>query len=129
LDSKALIVTGASRGIGAETARLAAQHGWSVCVNYRSRRDEADAVVSAIEADGGTAIAVQADVSIESDVNRLFHTCDRQLGRLSGLVNNAGILETQARFEAIDTARAIVWLLSDEASFTTGAFIDIAGGK
>ena len=105
LNSKALIVTGASRGIGAATARLAAQRGWSVCVNYRTRRNEADAVVAAIEADGGTAIAVQADVSIETDVSRLFDTCDRELGRLSGLVNNAGVLETQARVETIDTAR------------------------
>jgi len=104
-NSKALIVTGASRGIGAATARLAAQRGWSVCVNYRTRRDEADAVVAAIRAGGGTAIAVQADVSIDADVVQLFDRCDRELGRLAGLVNNAGVLETQSRVEAIDTAR------------------------
>ena len=68
-----------------------------MCVNYRSRKDEAAAVVADIEADGGRALAVQADVSIEADVGRMFETCDRELGTLSALVNNAGVLETQMR--------------------------------
>lgn len=102
---RVLLVTGASRGIGAAIARLAALEGYAVCVNYRSRRAEADLVVEAIIAAGADAIAVQADVSVEDDVRRLFETCDRELGTLTALVNNAGILETQARAESIDRAR------------------------
>ena len=100
-----LLVTGASRGIGAATACLAASRGYSVCVNYRRDRGAADAVVKAIEQTGSNAVAVQADVAIEGDVVRLFETCDRELGTLSALVNNAGILETQMRVEAMDAAR------------------------
>jgi NAD(P)-dependent dehydrogenase (short-subunit alcohol dehydrogenase family) len=103
--SDAVIITGASRGIGAATARLAADRGYSVCVNYRSNREAAARVVEGIESHGGRAIAVAADVSVESDVMRLFETCDRMLGPLKALVNNAGILEAQARVEAIDAAR------------------------
>lgn len=101
----ALIVTGASRGIGAATARLAASRGYAVCVNYRHAREAADAVVEGIRIDGGRAVAVQADVAIESDVVRLFDTCDAELGRLAGLVNNAGVLELQSRLESIERAR------------------------
>jgi NAD(P)-dependent dehydrogenase (short-subunit alcohol dehydrogenase family) len=100
-----IIITGASRGIGAETARLAAQRGYAVCVNYRSNRAAAEGVVSAIESSGGRAIAVAADVSIEPEVERLFETCDSILGPPTALVNNAGILETQMRVEAMDSAR------------------------
>jgi NAD(P)-dependent dehydrogenase (short-subunit alcohol dehydrogenase family) len=100
-----LIITGASRGIGAATARLAAAAGYSVCVNYRQNRDAAEAVVAEIEGQGARATSVQADVSIESDVIRLFETADRTLGRLSALVNNAGILETQMRVESMDAGR------------------------
>lgn len=100
-----LLITGASRGIGAATARLAAQRGYAICVNYKSAQKEADALVSELEFKGTKAIAVQADVSIESDVLRLFKTCDERLGTLTGLVNNAGILETQTRVESMDAAR------------------------
>jgi len=201
-----VIVTGASRGIGAATARLAGQRGYSVCVNYRTNREAADGVVKAIEASGARAVAVAADVSIEADVVKLFQTCDRTLGPATALVNNAGVLEAQMRVEQMDAARlgspgeyvdyaaskgaidtltiglatevaeegirvnavragyiyrqmhasggepnrvdrvkqfvpmkrggaadevayAILWLLSTEASFTTGAFIDVTGGK
>ena len=103
--TKVLLVTGASRGIGAATATLAATQGCSVCVNYRQRHDDANAVVSAIESAGGRALAIQADVSVEADVVRMFGECERQLGRLSALVNNAGILETQTRVESMDAAR------------------------
>ena len=99
------IVTGASRGIGAATARLAAARDYAVCVNYRARRDAADAVVADIAGAGGRAIAVGADVAREAEVVRLFETCDRELGRPAALVNNAGILETQMRVEAMDAAR------------------------
>jgi NAD(P)-dependent dehydrogenase (short-subunit alcohol dehydrogenase family) len=100
-----LLVTGGGRGIGAATSRLAAERGYAVCVNYQRNRDAADGVVAAIRRAGGTAEAVQADVAVESDVVRLFDTCDRVLGSLDALVNNAGILETQMRVEAMDAAR------------------------
>ena len=100
-----VIITGASRGIGAATAQLAAQRGYAVCVNYRTNRRAADQVVAAIEAGGARAIAVGADVSIETDVVKLFETCDRTLGSVTALVNNAGVLETQMRVEHMDAAR------------------------
>lgn len=100
-----MIVTGASRGIGAATARLAAQRGYDVCVNYRGAREAADEVVRSIVADGRRGISVQADVADDADVIRLFETCDRELGRVTALVNNAAILELQARLEGIDRAR------------------------
>lgn len=100
-----VLITGASRGIGAASARLAASRGYAVCVNYRSNAKAAQSVVVDIERIGGRAIAVQADVAIEQDVVRLFETCDAQLGRLTALVNNAGILETQMRVDAMDAAR------------------------
>lgn len=103
--SRVVLVTGASRGIGAATAKLAAQNGYAVCVNYRRRKNDAEAVVRAIEARGGQAFAVEADVSVEDDVVRLFEACDRRCGPVSALVNNAGILEAQTRVESIDAAR------------------------
>lgn len=114
-----VIVTGGSRGIGAATALLAAARGYAVCVNYRSNAGAAKEVVSAITGGGGRAVAVQADVALESDVVRLFQTCDTQLGPLTALVNNAGILERQMRVEAIDAAR----LERIFAVNVTGAFI------
>ncbi len=102
---KVVVITGAARGIGAATARLAAQRGYAVCVNYRRRRDAADAVVRSIEASGGRALAVCADVSVEEQVVDLFDTAQRELGPVTALVNNAGILETQTRVDAIDSAR------------------------
>ncbi len=100
-----LLVTGASRGIGAATARLAARHGHAVAVNYAARRDAADAVVARIRAAGGTAIAVQADVAREDQVLAMFDTIDRELGRLTGLVNNAGVVDVSARLEDMSMAR------------------------
>ena len=114
-----LIVTGASRGIGAETAKLAGARGDAVCVNYCRQRTAADAVVHEITRGGGRAIAVQADVASEADVVRLFNIVDRELGPPGGLVNNAGILEAQARVEQIDAAR----LGRIFATNVTGAFI------
>ncbi len=103
--SQVLIVTGASRGIGAATAHLAAARGFRVCVNYLRQQQAADAVVAAIQQKGGTAIAIQADVSSESDVVRLFDSAVRQLGPLTALVNNAGTVERQSRLDSIDAAR------------------------
>src|SRR3954466_4770267 len=102
---KVAIVTGSARGIGAATARLAAERNYAVCVNYRSNQAAAEAVAGAIAAAGGTAIAVGADVASERDVMRLFETVDARLGPLTALVNNAGILERQTRVEQIDAAR------------------------
>ena len=102
---KVALITGASRGIGAATARLAAKHGYAVCVNYRHNQMAASSVVHDITASGGKAVAVHGDVALEADVVRLFETCDRELGRLTALVNNAGVLETQMRVETIDAAR------------------------
>ena len=100
-----LLVTGGSRGIGAATARLAAARGYDVCVNYRINKDAASRIVADVEAAGRRAVAVGADVAVESDVVRLFETCDRELGRLDALVNNAAILDKQMRLEAMDAAR------------------------
>jgi NAD(P)-dependent dehydrogenase (short-subunit alcohol dehydrogenase family) len=88
-------------------------------VNFRANRAAADAVVSTITTAGGSAIAVQADVSLESDVMRLFETCDARLGSLTALVNNAGILERQTRVAQIDAAR----LQRVFATNVTGAFV------
>src|SRR5262245_41828112 len=100
-----LVVTGASRGIGAATARLAAQRGYAVCVNYVRDRSAAEKVVADVAAGGGRAIAVQADVAVEDEVVRMFRTVDEQLGRLTALVNNAGILDLQMKVESMDAAR------------------------
>jgi NAD(P)-dependent dehydrogenase (short-subunit alcohol dehydrogenase family) len=104
-DRKLLIITGASRGIGAATARLAAGRGYAVCVNYRAARAQAESLVEEIEASGGAAMAAAADVSVEADVVRLFDSAEERFGRVAGLVNNAGILERQMRVESMDAAR------------------------
>ena len=114
-----LIVTGGGRGIGAATAKLAAERGYAVCVNYRANEAAALGVVTEIEQAGGTAIAIAADVSSEPDVVRLFETVDGRLGPLTALVNNAGILEQQTRVEHIDAAR----LQRVFATNVTGAFV------
>lgn len=87
-----LIVTGGSRGIGAATAKLGAARGYHVAVNYNRSPDQAEALVREIEEAGGRAIAIQADVSREADVVRLFETVDRTLGRVTALFNNAGVV-------------------------------------
>ena len=92
-----MLVTGGSRGIGAATCLMAAKHGYAVAVNYHSNREAADAVVAAIEKDGGKALAIQADVADEQDVVRLFATVDDKLGRITALVNNAGIVDQPAK--------------------------------
>jgi NAD(P)-dependent dehydrogenase (short-subunit alcohol dehydrogenase family) len=102
---RVLLITGGGRGIGAATARLAAQRGYSVCVNYKTSEGHAKQIVAEIEAGGGRALAVKADISSDEDVARMFDACDRQLGVLGGLVNNAGVVELQSRLEGIDTAR------------------------
>ncbi len=103
--SNVLLVTGASRGIGAATARLAAARGFAVAVNYRLRETEAAAVVASIEAAGGVARAFCADVAIESEVEALFESVERALGPIAALVNNAGVVQTQTRVESMRAER------------------------
>ncbi len=95
-----MVVTGGGRGIGAATARLAAERGFKVCVNYRRDKDSA---VSLAQKIGG--IAVQADVSVESEVEKLFRETDEKLGRITALVNNAGIVDQGTRVEKMTAAR------------------------
>jgi NAD(P)-dependent dehydrogenase (short-subunit alcohol dehydrogenase family) len=102
---KVMIVTGGGRGIGACTARLAGERGYSVCVNYLRDREAAAAVADSIERAGGNAIVVQADIGVEADVLRLFETAEKELGPPAALVNNAARLEQQMRLEEMDPAR------------------------
>lgn len=203
---KVMLVTGGSRGIGAATSLLAAQAGYHVAVNYRVNEDAASEVVATIKKQGGTAIAVSADVAVEEDIVRMFREVDEKLGPITALVNNAGILQKQCKVidldgprlqrilavnaigpmlcsrEAIkrmarssggnggaivnivrpgsvhtdihadggesagvdrikddiplkrggqpeEIARAVLWLLSDAASYCTGSILDVSGGK
>ena len=100
-----LLVTGGSRGIGAAVAELAAERGYAVCVNYRQQAAAAERVVHRLRERGSEAIAVAADVAEPADVVRLFASVDEHLGPLTGLVNNAGILEPQMRLDAMDLER------------------------
>lgn len=99
------LVTGASRGIGRATALLLAQEGYTVAVNYHRQRDAADEVATAIQALGGKAFVVQADISDESQVEAMFARIDEEGLPLTALVNNAGILFQQSRVEALSAAR------------------------
>lgn len=103
-DGRVVIVTGASRGIGAATARLAASRGYAVAINYRSNASAATRLVSEIEARGYRAIAIQGDVSIEAEAIHLFDETTRLLGPVRGLVNNAGITGQSSRFENLATS-------------------------
>ncbi len=105
MDRGGILITGSSRGIGAATAIKAAELGYSVCVNYINDLAAANAVVDSIRKQGGKAIAVAADVSQESDVERLFTVFDNELGRIAALVNNVGILAQQMRLEAMSMKR------------------------
>ena len=99
-----VLITGGGRGIGAATARLAAQRGYTVCVNYLRNRDAAAGLVDEIEKSGARAAAVAGDVAREADVMRMFDEA-RKLGPLAALVNNAGVLERQARLDEMEGAR------------------------
>lgn len=103
---KVLLVTGSSRGIGAQICRQAAADGWKVCINYASSEDEADSVVADIRQQGGIAIALQANVANEDEVITLFERIDLELGPLTGLVNNAGANGAGTRVDEMDIALA-----------------------
>lgn len=102
---KALLVTGGSRGIGAQTALLAARQGWRVAVNYQANEAAAGKVVAEIEAGGGEAFAVKGDVGSEADILAMFEAVDARFGSLQGLVNNAGVVDIKARVDEISAAR------------------------
>lgn len=143
--SQVMIVTGGGRGIGAATARLAAGRGYAVCVNYLSNAEAAEAVVRNIEAAGGRAIAVQANVAAEAEVDRLFAAVDRNLGPVTALVNNAGLAGPIDRldaapsetirqvievnvFGAIWCARAAVKRMSTRHGGQGGAIVNLSSG-
>jgi len=102
---QALVVTGASRGIGAAVAQLAAARGFRVCVNYHRQQEAAEQIVNAIRQQGGAAVAIQANVSDEAAVVRLFESATQELGPITALVNNAGTVERQSRLENFDLVR------------------------
>lgn len=114
-----LIVTGGGRGIGAATALLAAKRGYAVAVNYLRNSEAADRVVEKIEKAGAKAIAVAADVSVEKDVVAMFAETDRMLGRVTALVNNAGIVDLRSRVEDMSAERIQRML----AANVTGSFL------
>jgi len=108
--SGAMIVTGGGRGIGAAVARLAAARGYAVCINYRAGAADAEATVAAIEAAGGRACALAADVADEAAVERLFNEAQSTLGPVTALVNNAGLTGKVGRLADVngDTLRRVI---------------------
>lgn len=116
---KTVLITGGGRGIGAACARLAGLRGYQVCINYRSDGDAAAGVVRAIEDEGGTAFAIEADVAQEAEVVRMFAAIDARWGRLDALVNNAAVLAQQMRVDQMDAAR----IARIMATNVTGSFL------
>ncbi|MGR5325866.1 SDR family oxidoreductase [Vibrio sp. DNB22_17_1] len=116
-DSKVVLITGGGRGIGAATSKLFASKGYAVCINYKSNSASAEALAQDIRAAGGRCITVQADVSVENDVLRLFEQIDDELGSLSVLVNNAGILRKQSRLEDLTADRINTILTNNVTSY------------
>lgn len=104
MSDSVVIVTGGSRGIGASVSRKLARLGHTIVVNYTANKSAADTVVSEIEAEGGKAVAVQGDVGSESDILNLFKEADK-LGRLAGLVNNAGVVDMSQRVDEMSVER------------------------
>ncbi|AGB72724.1 MULTISPECIES: SDR family oxidoreductase [Rhizobium] len=104
-DAPLLLVTGGSRGIGAAVCLAAAQHGWAVAVNYASNKDAAEAVVGTIVDAGGEAIAIAGDVGKPEDIKSIFAKVDAHFGRIDGLVNNAGIVDSVHRIDEMTSER------------------------
>ncbi len=121
LQSKAangvVIITGGSRGIGAQTAKLFASNGYAVCINYKSQTEPAKRLVKEITEAGGQCIAVQADISQEQEVTRLFNRVDAELGVVTILVNNAGILKPQMRLVDMTAERINDVLINNVTSY------------
>lgn len=105
MSKKVVLVTGGSRGIGAETAILAASKGWDVCISYNSNEKKANKVIERIKNESSRALAVQADVGLEEDIVSLFQEIDKKFGRLDALVNNAGIITKRSKLVEMDAAR------------------------
>jgi len=119
MPDRVMLITGASRGIGAATARLAAARGYAVAVNYVARKDAAEAVAADVRKAGRKALTIQADIGRPQEIARLFQTIDAEFGRLDAFFNNAGILSRAAKFVDIAPAR----LQQILAVNSTGAFI------
>jgi len=117
MNQKIVLITGGSRGIGAQSAKLFASENYAVCINYKSDEDSASKLVKEITAQGGKCIAVKADVSNEDDVIALFETIDKELGTISVLVNNAGILHPQMRLDEMDADRINTVLTTNITSY------------
>ncbi|KXI26895.1 SDR family oxidoreductase [Paraglaciecola hydrolytica] len=117
MQNKIAVVTGASRGIGKATAKLLASQGYAVCINYHSNKIAANGVVESILAQGGKVIAYQADVSCESQVVELFNFVDAQLGTITHLVNNVGILLPQSKLIDMDAQRINKILTTNVTSY------------
>jgi NAD(P)-dependent dehydrogenase (short-subunit alcohol dehydrogenase family) len=116
-DSKVVLITGGGRGIGAATSRLFASKGYAVCINYKTNSTAAAMLAQDINTKGGKCITVQADVSDENDVLRLFERVDYELGAISVLVNNAGILRPQSRLENMTAERINTILTNNVTSY------------
>jgi NAD(P)-dependent dehydrogenase (short-subunit alcohol dehydrogenase family) len=119
MPDRVMLITGASRGIGAATARLAAARGYAVAVNYVTRKDAAEAVAADVRKAGRRALTIQADIGKPNEIARLFSTIDGEFGRLDAFFNNAGIVSRAAKFVDITPAR----LQQILAVNTTGAFL------
>ncbi|WP_122383626.1 SDR family NAD(P)-dependent oxidoreductase, partial [Pseudomonas savastanoi] len=110
---KVLIITGGSRGIGAATARLAAVQGYRICINYLSDHAAAEKTAGQVRALGAQAITLQADVSNEDEIMRLFSRVDSELGRVTHLVNNAGTLAQASRVEDMSEFRMLKMMMTN----------------
>lgn len=146
MERKVAIVTGASRGIGAATAKCLGRDGWAVAVNYVNSQDAANQVAEAVKAAGGDAMVVQADTASEADVTRMFGEVETQWGRLDALINNAGIVGPRGKLEALELdavervlavnvtgyilcARAAVKRMSTNHGGNGGVIINVSSGS